>query len=320
MAELRKARMIARLSSTRAGLLCSLLGLSEASINGQPVAGQWTIKDTLAHLASWDGRRSEQLKLAVNNRANEIEPTDTDAINAALFEERHDWTLDEVLQALREGRTNLFVAIEPLRDEDLDRTFALPDGSTTSVEAFVARRYNHDLGHVEPIKSWRKEAARREVGPLPVLAAALPAARAALLAWGTLIPTEEHSTRAVTGEWTWQDVIGHVADWEAWFVRGLQAAVAGRKAGEDHGGVQKWNHEHASSRKGEAYAKTWQDFVSARTGLLDAFEPLDEHGLAAHVDTDVRGFDRVYHWVAEAPLHDYEHVEMLQEALDGGAA
>lgn len=60
------------------------------------------------------------------------------------------------------------------------------------------------------------------------LLAALAAARRELIEAVATIPAEERSSQSVCGKWTLQDVLGHIADWEALGAEGLAYMAAGR--------------------------------------------------------------------------------------------
>src|SRR5262245_13913627 len=91
-----------------------------------PLAGGWSAKDHLAHLAAW--RRSLLALLEGRSRPEAIglEPEQaarlgTDGINAALFERHQHRLLDEVLADLRDVHTRVRSALSTLTDEDLQR-------------------------------------------------------------------------------------------------------------------------------------------------------------------------------------------------------
>lgn len=48
-----------------------------------PVAGGWTVKDLVGHLAAWSDLLLDQVEALAQGRAHEIEPVDIDSWNAA---------------------------------------------------------------------------------------------------------------------------------------------------------------------------------------------------------------------------------------------
>jgi hypothetical protein len=195
----------------------------------------------------------------------------------------------------------------PLADKDMDRTFTLHQNNMVSVRDWVERRPRHDLGHTAPVEDWRAASRpERAPGPKCVLRAALDAGRAALLAVGELVPPEEQSRRPVCGDWTWQDVLGHVADWEYHSVRALLDMDKGKRI-EDNPDVEQWNAEHAAARRGESFSRAWADFLGARVELLLLLDEMDDERLAARANTAIEFLRYNYSWLSVCASHDFEH-------------
>ena len=196
--------------------------------------------------------------------------------------------------------------------------FTINPGNTVTVRGWIERRPRHDLMHVAPINAWRESAKLGFVpGPKSILVAALDAGRAALLATGDLIPAAERSSRPVCGTWTWQDVIGHVTDWEIYCVEGLRTLAAGKPV-EYNPDEEQWNRQHAAERHGEPFEKTWEDFVQARRDLLDLLDGFDDARLAQPANAPVAFLSRYYFWFSDCALHDVGHAERLEATLAGG--
>jgi DinB superfamily len=112
------------------------------------------MKDTLAHMAFWDGFRAEQLALMLAGRAAEVDYSDPDPINAREYAERGAWPLQQVVDEAQAARARFLALLASLTDQDLDRSFTVHPGYT-----FLSQHYFwysvcafHDLEHANSIE------------------------------------------------------------------------------------------------------------------------------------------------------------------------
>jgi hypothetical protein len=86
----------------------------------------WAVKDHLAHLAAWeesilvlfqDKPRHQGLGVAEELYAS----GSFDAVNAAIYEQRKDLSLDQVLSRLQSTHDQLLALVRPLSDDELNR-------------------------------------------------------------------------------------------------------------------------------------------------------------------------------------------------------
>jgi len=123
------------------------------------VSGEWSVKDIIAHLTSYD--RWLGLTLALRGQKPPdlwIEDIPLDEFNHRLFAENRDLTLDEVLQQYREVWRNI-----------LDETRARPETylfTEQTVQGYPdkfipcdvlrSESYGHYLDHVPALRAWLK--------------------------------------------------------------------------------------------------------------------------------------------------------------------
>ncbi|HEX9116029.1 MAG TPA: DinB family protein [Anaerolineae bacterium] len=310
-----KALLFARLATARAALWRELVAVDRDVLETQPITGEWTAKDLLAHIAAWDDLHADRVALILAGRAHEIRRTNRDELNDRLYHERADWPLEQVVSVAQDARRRFLALLAPLTWTDLTTTYPTPDGDV-SILFLAERRGQHDMVHTHELQAWQDEAIEDHPGPKPVLAAALAAGRDALLAWGKVVPPEEYDTRAVCGTWTWQDVLGHIADWEMFSVRGLRAMAEGQPGGTDYDDEEeRWNQGHVDRRRGQPLAETWQDFAQAFQDLLEILAGFDDAQLAQPANTEIEDLDAYYYWFSTCFAHDFEHVQSLNDTL-----
>jgi hypothetical protein len=130
-----KAELIQRIHHSRAALEEALNSMSqEQLIRATP--GGWSIKDHLAHLASWELGVAELLRRRPRFEAMQVEEAvsqgkSEDEINDLIYHQHTDIPLDEVSKKFREAHKQLLEALEELNDEGLLLAYAnyTADGS-----------------------------------------------------------------------------------------------------------------------------------------------------------------------------------------------
>jgi uncharacterized protein (TIGR03083 family) len=108
-----KAAFLDRIRSARQALNEAISGLSEEELTAERAVGDWSVKDVLAHLASWQGEAT----LAVERAAcgEEVGPLisgDGDEWNQRRVEERRRLPLVDVVQEFNETHDRLLAALE----------------------------------------------------------------------------------------------------------------------------------------------------------------------------------------------------------------
>src|SRR3989442_2929095 len=147
-----KQRLLRRLDRAWAALKESCAGLSEPRLGEPGVSGDWSVKDVLAHVTTWEGEalRHLPLILAGGRPPRYVRYGGIDAFNAKMTEEKRGLSLSEVLRQLADTHGHLidFVRRTPerqfTRDTRLRRRLRLDT-------------YSHRPQHAEAIREWRKQ-------------------------------------------------------------------------------------------------------------------------------------------------------------------
>ncbi len=308
-----RRNLLARMAKERAVLLYQLIGLDEKTLTEPPVFDAWTAANLLAHIAAWDEWFTNRINLILAGREEEVVSVENlDARNAALHAERRGWPLAQSLDACVQARADFLAALDQLSDEELHRKRVFSWGEA-AVREWAGWRARHDATHAAHLSAWR--ASRGDVeafGPKEVLLAALDAARDELLTAASLVPVAERESRRVCGEWTLKDVLGHVADWELWFLRRLRQLFAGQAPDpNDAEDEDAWNRAHAEARRDQAWEAVWADFHSTHDAMMVLLMAMDQSHL------NQRLFDwSIYHFVRVYADHDREHAAGIRKALD----
>jgi len=139
----RRQRLLDEAAAARAEVFEMVDGLSVEQFNYPTANDGWSVKDTLAHLASIEARARLILETVLAGRAWTADRADLDAFNARAVEERRSWSPDTILNELRNtGRetTNLF---ERLTTEQLDHQWEHPIFGPTTIERWAGATARH---------------------------------------------------------------------------------------------------------------------------------------------------------------------------------
>ena len=121
-----KTQLFADIDRDWHALHAHLARLTEQQLTSVHDQEGWAVKDHLAHLAAWedsilvlfqDKPRHQGLGVAEALYAS----GSFDAVNAAIYEQRKDLPLDQVLSRLQGTHDQLLALIQPLSDDDLNR-------------------------------------------------------------------------------------------------------------------------------------------------------------------------------------------------------
>ena len=141
---------MAEVAKAREGLMASLEGLSDEQMT-RPAAGEWSVKDLLAHLACWDELSLPDVRRLGRGDAPALAAFDikkVDEWNGMLMSLRRHFPLDQARRELKICREMLLDAVAELPDS------ALAEGQ------FGRNLLNicvfHDKEHEEDIRNWRK--------------------------------------------------------------------------------------------------------------------------------------------------------------------
>jgi hypothetical protein len=133
----------------------SYAGISEREMIEPGVVEEWSVKDILAHVTTWEEEALQNLPLILAGK-----PTPRysqryggiDAFNARMTEEKRDLSLAEVLRQLDETHRRLIAYVETVPEDQFTR------------EARFRRRlrwdtYSHYPIHTAAIREWRAQRA-----------------------------------------------------------------------------------------------------------------------------------------------------------------
>ena len=163
-----------RLAEAKERLLRSVSGADPAILCAEPVFGDWTPRDLLGHVVSWNDELRAEIEAILAGRHPGYEDrisgeNDFDAWNQARIAEKRDWPWERVVADVDRDYAEAAGLILRLRPRDyrqrgvaawlpaaVDRP-ALPGRSDTlSIETLLSYHWRHANAHARDIERWRK--------------------------------------------------------------------------------------------------------------------------------------------------------------------
>jgi hypothetical protein len=154
-----KASILNELSTMYATLEEILIPLDKTQMTIEGVIPGWSIKDLLAHIASWHHRLLAWLHAAIRNEEPTISGPNSveemDALNAQFYQENKSRTLADVLADFRATHQQIMDIIQAMPEEDLinpDR-FTWAEGEPLW-QVIAGDTYDHYQEHLHQIQEW----------------------------------------------------------------------------------------------------------------------------------------------------------------------
>jgi hypothetical protein len=154
-----KASIFNEMRTNYAALEEILAPLDKTQMTTKGVIDGWSIKDMLAHIASWHHRLLTWLDAAIRNVEPAISGPDSveemDALNAQFYQENKSHPLDEVLTEFRTTHQQIMDIIQAMREEDLisPQRFAWTQGRPLW-QLVAGDSYEHYQEHRKQIEEW----------------------------------------------------------------------------------------------------------------------------------------------------------------------
>jgi hypothetical protein len=156
-----RAELLQQLEEGRERFLDAIEGLSEAALQQPGVAGDWSVKDILAHLARWEAELVKLLWQAQHGeKPNTVHFTqrDVDETNARWHRQSQSRPLDRVLDDFHGVRVQTTRRIESLPAGALENPAAYPWLAGKPLWEWIAGdSFEHEAEHEVQIRNWRQE-------------------------------------------------------------------------------------------------------------------------------------------------------------------
>jgi len=148
-----KSKLLKNLDTAWNALLDSYAGLSDAEMTRTGVIGEWSVKDIIVHVTSWEDEALKHLPtILAGKRPPRYSVTygGIDAFNAQIMAKRKSLSLTEVLRLRDETHRRLINFIERVPEEEFV-------SETRFRRRLKLDTYSHYPLHAEAIRNWREK-------------------------------------------------------------------------------------------------------------------------------------------------------------------
>ena len=146
-----KQQLLKRLEKAWAAMKESYAGLSESQMTEPGVMDNWSVKDILAHVTTWEEESLKYLPLIITRGRppRYIQYGGIDAFNAQMTEQKRSLALSDVLRQLDETHRQLIAYIRSVPEEHFTR-------ETPFRHRLRLDTYSHYPMHAKAIREWRE--------------------------------------------------------------------------------------------------------------------------------------------------------------------
>ncbi len=146
-----KQQLLKQLEKAWAAIKESYTGLSDSQMMEPGVMGNWSVKDILAHVTTWEEEALKYLPLIITGGRppRYIQYGGIDAFNAQMTEQKRSLSLSDVLRQLDETHLRLIDYIGSVPEEHYTR-------ETRFRNRLRLDTYSHYPKHARAIQEWRE--------------------------------------------------------------------------------------------------------------------------------------------------------------------
>ena len=147
-----RQQLLARMERAWAALRESFSGLSDAQLTEPGVAGEWSVKDVLAHVTTWDEEALKYLPLihSGGRPPRYASVGGLDAFNARTSAAKRGLSLAEVLRQFDETHERLTAYLDTISEEQFTT-------ETRFRHRLRLDTYSNDPLHTRMIREWREQ-------------------------------------------------------------------------------------------------------------------------------------------------------------------
>lgn len=146
-----RQQLLRRLETTWTALKESFAGLSEAQMVEPGVMDEWSVRDILAHVTTWEQEALQYLPLIITGGRppRYAQYGGIDAFNARMTEQKRELALRDVLKQLDGVHRQLIEYIQNVPEEQFTR-------ETRFRHRLRLDSYSHYPLHTRAIREWRE--------------------------------------------------------------------------------------------------------------------------------------------------------------------
>ncbi|MBI1281188.1 MAG: hypothetical protein GC179_23885 [Anaerolineaceae bacterium] len=321
-----KELIVARMAAVRARLLRELINIDEQALTTGRLYGDWTAANLLAHLGEYDTLYTQMTRDALSGQLSKTGVDYTDIRDHLLPNRVGTWSLEKSVDFLLTSRADFVKVFKTVPVDQLKQKqrfhwkFGNKEGrSQGTINTWGQWRYMHDAGHMDDLTEWRKTLSESFLPPSKIiLHAALETSSDDLWASAVLVPISERETLPVCGSWTLKDVLGHLADWDDWYLNIFYAMIGEPTTNlgwEEEGDANALNEKLVIANRKKSFKSVADHCLSARKALIAELQSVSDDMLADPYGGEDRVYPSAYHCLWAALDHYLDHTAVLRRTL-----
>jgi hypothetical protein len=152
-----RQQLLKRLEMAWTAIKESYAGLTDSQLTEPGVMGNWSVKDILAHVTTWEEEALKYLPLIINGEKppRYVQYGGLDAFNAQMTEQKRGLALSDVLRQLDETHHWLINYLQSVPEEHFTR-------ETRFRHRLRLDTYSHYPLHARAIQQWRERVLKPE--------------------------------------------------------------------------------------------------------------------------------------------------------------
>ncbi len=147
-----RQQLLKQLDKAWAAITESYASLSDSQLTEPGVTGNWSVKDILAHVTTWEEEALKYLPLIIKGGRppRYIKYGGIDAFNAQMTEQKRGLSLPDILRQLDETHRRLIDYVQSAPEEQFTR-------ETRFRRRLRLDTYSHYPKHAKAIREWREQ-------------------------------------------------------------------------------------------------------------------------------------------------------------------
>lgn len=152
-----KQALVARLKDAREALLTLVRNLPIDQVEAPGAMGDWSVKDIIGHIASWEDRLLTMTQMVLNGQADKIDWIDSDealqAWNHRQQRRKQDWSWSDTIRELALLREEVLWNVDGIEPAQLFQPHDLAAGRVSPAELLEGIAA-HDQEHLVELRTW----------------------------------------------------------------------------------------------------------------------------------------------------------------------
>lgn len=159
-----KQELIDRIEQSHSEWQSVLAEVGQSRMEEPGVTGDWSVKDIIAHLSSWQQRVLDRMDADTSGKEVESLGQTVDEVNIALYERNRERPLEEVLPQARDTYGRFLERVRTLSEQQIFEPGHFTFTKDNALYAWIAGdTFEHYEEHSASVRSWLESSSESKV-------------------------------------------------------------------------------------------------------------------------------------------------------------